>query len=163
MNLDIPQFVPSEVCLKCDGCCRFKDEHSPWRPKLADEEAQLLKSDVDLIGYLKTVTTAGQCHCTFFNLQDQTCKIYGHRPFECLLYPFLMIKKQDQTLIGIHLSCPYVQKMHDTLELKEFTQKLKDFFARKDVMEFIQRNPTLAHDYQEYQDEIRILFRILAD
>ena len=44
MKSNLNQFVPSEVCLHCDRCCRFKEENSAWRPKMAKEEiAQLRK------------------------------------------------------------------------------------------------------------------------
>ena len=36
------QFVPSEVCLQCDGCCRFKEENSAWQPKMGQEEIKKL-------------------------------------------------------------------------------------------------------------------------
>ena len=41
MFSDLPQFVPQSVCLSCDGCCRFKEEQSSWRPKaVGDEKVQ---------------------------------------------------------------------------------------------------------------------------
>ncbi len=37
----IEQFVPSEYCLKCKGCCRFKEADSVWTPCLLDDEIQV--------------------------------------------------------------------------------------------------------------------------
>ncbi|MDZ4242153.1 MAG: YkgJ family cysteine cluster protein [Candidatus Omnitrophota bacterium] len=38
-------FVPSQVCLSCDGCCRFKEDTSAWRPQVSAEEiAQMTRT-----------------------------------------------------------------------------------------------------------------------
>jgi Fe-S-cluster containining protein len=38
MLKNFKQFVPSNVCLKCDGCCRFKESDSRWRPYIGLSE-----------------------------------------------------------------------------------------------------------------------------
>ena len=35
MFADLPQLVPQKICLSCQGCGRFKDARSVWRPKVA--------------------------------------------------------------------------------------------------------------------------------
>ena len=62
-ELNLKQFVPSEVCLKCKGCCRYKEADSAWRPKLGagDQEglaALITAGDVlDAQAYIKTIQT----------------------------------------------------------------------------------------------------------
>ena len=41
-EVSLKQFVPSEVCLKCNGCCRYKQADSVWRPKLGQKDQRHL-------------------------------------------------------------------------------------------------------------------------
>ena len=40
MFADLPQLVPQKICLSCQGCGRFKDARSVWRPKVAPGELE---------------------------------------------------------------------------------------------------------------------------
>ena len=173
MLKDVPQFVPQKVCLSCDGCCRFKEHDSQFRPKLVPEEIEHVhlaqndltqkifsKAMVDEKGYVRTSACLDGCHCTFFNGNDNTCSIYKARPFECQLYPLLLIKKGNEVAIGVHLFCPYIQEKKDSLLFEDYLERIKEFFTREEVLAFLRRNPSLAGDYDQYQAEIKYLFTI---
>ena len=171
MNNNLNQFVPSEVCLQCDGCCRFKEENSAWQPKMAKEEiAQLRKTGLaDLIlskeifsqeGSIKTISCHGEHLCSFFNPQDHTCRIYSSRPFECRLYPFVLTRKNKQTVISVHRLCPFVQQKRSTRDFDDYVAYLKNFFQEKEILAFLKRNPDLAGDYSDYQAELEYLFSL---
>ena len=167
----LPQFVPQKVCLSCDGCCRFKEEESRWRPKLAIEEKELFKEQkiglaqkifsrdpVDSQGYLKTVSCSGGYHCTFFNLEKNTCRIYNHRPFECQLYPYILSRKEQKAAIFVHLNCPYVQEKIGSDEFKNYVLKLEQCLLDPEALAFLRGNPQLVGDYAEFQNELEFLF-----
>lgn len=167
----IPQFVPQKVCLSCDGCCRFKEENSSWRPKITKEEAVAIeraaltdkifsKESVDSQGYIKALKNGGRCHCTFFNTKDNTCGIYAHRPFECQLYPFLLARKGEEIFISVHLNCPFVQENKDNNSFHQFVGVLKNYFEDEGVRDFLKRNPLLATDYSEYDNELKYIFKV---
>jgi Fe-S-cluster containining protein len=169
---DLPQFVPQEVCLSCDGCCRFKDHQSVWRPKTADQEKKKIDSRRTLaerifsqpsIGKddrLTTVMEQGVCRCKFFDLSTHHCRIYQNRPFECQLYPFLMAKKQDGIYLAVHLSCPHVMGYRHSKTFEEYFLRLKDYFQRETIKNFIEQNQRLAGDYSEYDNELEYLIRL---
>jgi Fe-S-cluster containining protein len=165
--MSIKQFVPSEVCLKCDGCCRFKDSDSSWRAKMSSEEVARAKAlglaekifsqnVIEDNNYIRTSPGCGEHFCSFFNSQDHTCAIYQARPFECELYPFVI--SQDAGGIGlyVHLNCPHVEAHHRADS--EYVRYLKDYFARPEVIEYLQRNRSLLHDYSAYKAELEFLF-----
>ena len=169
----IPQWVPQKVCLACDGCCRFKDEKSPWRPKVFEGEAssptasalvqKIFSPDhLNRDRFLKTVQEKGVCRCTFFNLQENTCTIYPHRPFECQLYPFLLTKKKEALAIYVHLACPHIQETYEDPAFQGFVGRLKNFFAQKEILVFLQKNRDVISDYSAYADEIAFLFDVNA-
>ncbi len=174
MKSNLNQFVPSEVCLQCDGCCRFKEENSAWRPKMANEEiTQLRKTGLaDLIlsketfskeGAIKTVSCRGEHLCSFFNPQDHTCRIYHARPFECELYPFLLTSKDGRMAVYVHRMCPFIQQKRATRDFDDYVAYLKQFFQEPEVFAFLKINPDLAGDYSPYQEELEYLFTLPAD
>jgi Fe-S-cluster containining protein len=170
MIKDIRQLVPSEECLKCDGCCRFQEAKSLWRPKITDEEKKQARptgvknvfsaSAVDEAGYLQTLPHEGAHICYFFNPHHNTCGVYPFRPFECRLYPFLLHKGNGQQGICAHLSCPYVQKVLGQQVFQEYTAYLKEFFARKETIAFLRKYPSLWTDYSFFIEELQFLFLV---
>jgi len=163
-QLSLKQFVPSEVCLKCDGCCRYKDEDSAWRPKSgAEDQADLAalitgRDVLDAQGYIKTIRDCGKHFCQFLNRGDNTCGIYAKRPFECSLYPFILSQTSSAVKVYVHLSCPYVQDHLPHADYDSYVAYLKGFFRREDIRGFLLRNRAMFHDYSPYAPELLYLF-----
>lgn len=169
---ELPQFVPQEVCLSCDGCCRFKQPDSRWRPKISPEEADgrghgggpaddVFLKEIDGDGYVKAVRRGEQIRCVFLHgAGDNMCHVYEHRPFECRLYPFLLLRKGAGAAVGAHLSCPYVQGKRENPEYKKFVGHLQEYFQREDALGFVRRNRSLLGDYSGYEGEIKELFAL---
>jgi uncharacterized protein len=164
----LEQFVPSEICLQCDGCCRFKDKDSAWRPKISGEEVARARElglaekifnqgVVDKDNYIRTAPGCGEHFCSFFNSQDHTCAIYQARPFECELYPFVISRDAQGAGVYMHLNCPHVEA-NPGEATAAYVRYLKDYFAREDIRDFLTRNRGLIHDYSAYQDELQFLF-----
>ena len=166
MEINLKQFVPSEVCLKCDGCCRYKEVDSAWRPKLGQDDQKDLAvlitagDALDTEGYIKTIQSCGQHFCRFLNGADNTCGIYTKRPFECSVYPFIISKTPDAVKVYVHLSCPYVQDHLPRPDYETYVAYLKDFFRREDIRGFLIRNKGMFHDYTSYAAELLHLFDI---
>ncbi|MFA4842742.1 MAG: YkgJ family cysteine cluster protein, partial [Candidatus Omnitrophota bacterium] len=101
----IKQIIPQEVCLKCQGCCRFSEKDSVWSPSLLDEEAESLGQKKILL----IASAAGNVFfCSFFEPEKNACKIYSRRPFECQLYPFLLKRKDKKTFLAVDPKCPFI-------------------------------------------------------
>ena len=165
-DVSLKQFVPSETCLKCDGCCRYKEADSAWRPKLGASDqvnlaALITANDVlDAQGYITTIQVCGEHSCQFLNNKDNTCGIYTKRPFECLLYPVILSKTPDTIKVYMHLSCPYVQDHLPHAEFDAYVAYLKEFFQRAKVREFLGLNKAMLHDYSPYSIELLHLFDV---
>ena len=163
-ELSLKQFVPSEVCLKCNGCCRYKEADSVWRPKLGPDDqknlaALITNGDVlDDQGYVKTIQVCGEHFCQFLNGADNTCRIYNNRPFECSLYPFIISQTADGVKVYVHLSCPYVQDHLAREDFDAYVAYLKGFFRRQDIMFFLSRNKAMFHDYSLFAPELLHVF-----
>ena len=162
-------FVPSEVCLKCDGCCRFKEEQSEWRPRMSSKESaqvrqkglaqEIFGSDIlDDKNFVKTVPGCGEHLCRFFNPINHACAIYQARPFECQLYPFVLSKNARGLGVYIHLNCPYVQQQYRSPQMQIYVDYLKVFLKSPQPRSWIGDNLSVLHDYSAYQDELELLF-----
>lgn len=170
MIKDIRQIVPSSVCLQCDGCCRFHEAKSLWRPKITDEEKKQARPSgvknvfsanaVDATGYLETLAHDGAHICYFLNPHHNTCGVYPFRPFECRLYPFLLYKGTEGQGICVHLSCPYIQKVLGQPAFQEYVSYLKEFFMRKETIAFLRKYPFLWSDYSLFKEELQFLFPV---
>jgi Fe-S-cluster containining protein len=173
--MELKQFVPSNVCLSCDGCCRFKEEQSPWRPKISrDEIENAQKQDllskiysrekIDASSHIKTVSCGktGLHFCSFFYPETNTCSVYPLRPFECQLYPFVLTKKDNQVNLAVHHQCPFVQEKRSVSEFSNYVNYLEYFFNQKEVLAFLRKNPFLAGEYPEHEEELEYLFTIFS-
>ncbi len=165
MMSQLKQFVPSHVCLTCDGCCRFKGADSAWRPRLGLAEKAVLANAVtgdfsDDNNYIKTIEDCGNQLCRFFNKGDSTCQVYAKRPFECALYPFILSQVPQGVKVYVHLACPYVQDKQADPALEAYVDYLKDFFHQPASQDFLRRNSSLLHDYTPFEIELQYLFTI---
>jgi len=158
------QFVPQEACLKCKGCCRFKRRDSVWLPTLLEEEAAdfgKLGLPPALIAIDKKIRVASfpkekTFICSLFNPEENKCKIYQHRPFECRLYPFVLTRREDTACLALDPNCPFAASHRETKEFKEFTAYLKDFLQGPQQKAVLKNNPQIIQDYPEAQELCRL-------
>lgn len=163
----LSQLIPSNYCLSCKGCCRFKEPVSPWRPKVYLHEKELLgrafvSSDVlDEKRCIKTKTVNGEHFCVLLDEKTNKCTAYDVRPFECELYPFIFVKKQGEVFLAVHLACPFVQENKDMKEFKEYCRALEDFFAQICTKDFLRKINADIYSGHILKDEIEIISPIL--
>ena len=160
----IKQFVPQEFCLKCRDCCRFLEADSVWSPCLLDQEIQdLLDKKIPAasissqrrIQPIPNPANDGFI-CPFLNAQDNKCKIYGFRPFECQLYPFLISIRDDKVLLTLDLNCPYVEENLKSRECKDYTQHLTTFLNSAKQKRILKDNPQIIQAYKQVLDVIEL-------
>jgi len=158
------QIIPQEYCLKCKGCCRFKEMGSAWSPCLLDEEIQeLLDKNIPpacISANKKLLLIPGPQGegfiCPFLEAKDNKCKIYGFRPFECQLYPFLINLRGGKAVLTLDLNCPYVAEHLNSEEFKEYTERLVRFLNSPGQLELLKDNPQILQAYEEVLDIIEL-------
>lgn len=131
--LKLKQFVPSDFCLKCFGCCRFAENPSIWAPAgcaLAGNTDEFL--------------------CSNLSFEDNCCKIYNQRPLDCQLYPFLLIRKGGILQIGLHKACVFIEeKKAERADIQKYARYLKGKLNTNRFVSLIQENAEVAADYEE--------------
>lgn len=170
---NLKQYVPSLVCLSCEVCCRFTAASSRWRPRVGEGERGELSdeyplgkmgvSSIEADGYLQTEMQKDSCRCIFFNLQDNVCAVYERRPFECCLYPFLLVRDEGRLRVAAHLACPFIERLLLSPFLQEYAAYLKDYLETADGKNFLRENPVLFGDYSADRGQLQFLFDLSAD
>jgi len=153
----IKQVVPQEVCLECQGCCRFSEQDSVWLPCLLNEEMQeLLKKDflpslISCDKKIRSLPNLAQNNfvCSFSQPKDNKCAIYAFRPFECQLYPFVINRKADKVFLALDLRCPFIKENLESQEFKEYIRYLTSFFNSPRTIEILKSNPQIIQIYED--------------
>ena len=145
---DINEIIPEGFCLKCDGCCRFAEENSVWFPRLLKEEEKAIPKDK-----FRPVPNKkeGNFLCAFLRTEDNKCKIYKSRPFECRLYPFLLARdaKTGKIFLAVGTNCPFARGNLKKAEFKKHTEHLTALFKSPDFLKFIKDNPQIIQSYPD--------------
>lgn len=161
----IKQFVPQEFCIKCRGCCRFKEPDSVWSPCLLDEEIQELLDkkgipaasiSIDRRLHLIANPDGADFICPFLSSMDNQCKIYDIRPFECQLYPFLINLRKGKVLLTVDLNCPYVCEKINSREAKDYIIYLTDYLNSPQLLKMLKDNPQILQAYEEVREVAEI-------
>ena len=157
----IKQFVPQEFCLKCRGCCRFKQASSVWSPCLLDEEIQELldkpgipAASISIDRRIQPVANPDGADflCPFLKTRDNKCEIYSTRPFECQLYPFLINLRKGTVLLTGDLNCPYVYEKINSQEAKDYIAYLASYLNSPEQLKVLKDNPQIIQAYEEVRE-----------
>jgi Fe-S-cluster containining protein len=140
--LKIKQLVPEGYCLKCRGCCRFSQEDSVWSPRLLKEET----SRVSQI-FIVADKSEGTFVCSHLNVSDNNCRVYGSRPFECQLYPFLLSSRENKKFLAVDLNCPFVKDNKDTEMFKAYCVQIADLMKSPAFSAVFKNNTQIFQPY----------------
>lgn len=140
----LKQFVPSEYCLKCLGCCRFAQNPTIWAPR----GCRLIENNS---GYI----------CERLSLKDNRCRIYNRRPLDCRIYPFLLVRKNRSLLLGLHKSCCFIEQNNPRRkDINGYADYLKRILNRPGNTAQLRKTPGIAADYRENVEPLNGLGRI---
>jgi Fe-S-cluster containining protein len=151
MKISVKQLIPQDFCLQCRGCCRFSQQQSIWQPHLLEEEKKAL-------GEIIVVASPEENNfiCSNLGRADNKCKIYGRRPFECQLYPFLFDRKNNKVFLALDLNCAFARESSKDRKFKEYARSLAELVQGKDYLDMLKNNPLLAQEYEGVIDLIEI-------
>lgn len=171
---EIKELIPQNICLACQGCCRYRQAVSSWSPFfLPKEAAELIERKIvdksvfqeeigkDAPVSVKLSRKEDFYICPFLEYSSNKCVIYNDRPLECRLYPFLLIRTKDAVSLAIDENCPYAKEILNAGTLKETLDYLMAFFASE---EFKKSTETLFKNSEAiYPPQYHAEFKILAD
>ena len=158
---DLPQIVPSELCLTCDVCCRFPERESFLRPFFTAEEIEQAVAHgaapehfpdpgggrIRLMphphgeGYL----------CPCFDRVTQHCAIYPVRPLDCRLYPIALMRDREghDLIMGLDTKCPYVRDSANASRLRDYVERVGREMERPALRDVLAGYPDLIGRFQD--------------
>ena len=158
------EFVPSEWCLRCQRCCRFSNQVSPWIPVFSAKEAEeLIARGYPLAAFNKDFNEEPSVDvrvkvkeykdyyiCPFFDPEKNCCDVYPLRPFDCRLYPFLLVRRDGVLYLGVDKECPFVEHLFETDQewhIQKFTDYLVDYLASPEGRDEVGTHPSMIAPY----------------
>ena len=161
----LPQFVPGSVCVQCDVCCRFPEADSFLRPYFTREEigaavaqelspSLFMDPDGSQIALVNDPASDG-CLCPAFDAASSHCRIYGHRPLDCQLYPLALMWSADgtQVQLGWDTKCPFMREAVPK-EIQRHGEQVQALLQRESTLRILSNNPRLIG---RYQDDVIVL------
>jgi len=153
----LKQLIPSEVCLKCEVCCRFLTPESDMFPVFMKEEVKRLSPDRKSLFEpssddpsrvptpLRPAATSYHgsgsqaCACPFFNPVTQECAIYLNRPLDCQLYPFVLTLSptRKRVFLSLDTQCPFVQDLTNQEALFGYGAYVQEYLEKKEVVDAV--------------------------
>jgi Fe-S-cluster containining protein len=137
---------------------------SVWSPCLLDEDIQTLldhKIPPATLSIDKRIVPIpnpqGEGYlCPFLEYSTNKCMVYGFRPLECQLYPFLLTLRSKKIYLTVDLNCPYAKEKLNSQEFKDYVQYLSDFLNAPAQVELLKDNPHLLAAYEDVLDVIEL-------
>jgi len=164
----LPQLIPSEICLECPVCCRFPEKQSPLSPFFLPEERA--RADAALGGAAGRFRTEGPSRaelvpcghgwsCRFFNPADHTCGVYAVRPLDCSMYPAAVTKSRDglRVVLGVDTKCPALGRDDIAARVVPFLNQIQRYLESPVIRDLIHRHPEFISPFQEEVMEAREL------
>ena len=153
----IRQFVPEEVCLKCQGCCRFKETVGVWLPCILNEETAVLsKNNLPCPQEKKIIPVfSGEkdiFFCPLLNRKENKCSIYTERFFDCQLYPFVINRKQQKVYLSVDLNCGFINDNFQSAGFEKYVEYLSGLLNSKAYLDILRRNPQIVQIYPGVAD-----------
>jgi Fe-S-cluster containining protein len=169
MRPQLPQLIPSEICLECPVCCRFPEKQASLSPFFFPEErnqAQSIKSKgsfresaLSAASKAELVACGHGFACSFFNPEDHTCQTYEARPLDCSMYPAVVMESKDhqKVLLGADTKCPALSRPSVTAKLQKYLDSIQRYLESTTLSSLIRKYPQFISEFQEEVVEVREL------
>ena len=154
-------------CQACRGCCKFSKEDIDFGPLFTREEIDILKSKIKVLPKLKSFKGSSKAFqfeliksrqedgsykyaCPFLDEQTHLCDIYQYRPLDCRMWPFLIMRGEENKKSFIACfemeDCPVTDKMDD-LQFLAYKKELFSLIEGENILSVVKENPDMIWDY----------------
>lgn len=146
--------LTAEDCFACKKCCRYEPDELMDSPMLTAEQRQKIEAEFETMNIqfeqvgqlwrivLRDIPGLGKKICPLYNEENGHCLVYGHEIFDCLTWPFYIMRKNGQIVIAVSQDCPIVNRC-DLEILREYA---KTEIGPK-MLQAAERNPDLITEF----------------
>lgn len=163
----LSKILSKEACANCKFCCSFK-RTSLWEtPVFSESEKNILEKKyvnsgfkkiseksftVDLSGLYKTEDEKEEAPCHFLDSKKGCILSKEEKPFDCMIWPLRVAKKEDCLYVVYEANCPVLNKMELEKIRKIVTPEFLDFVRKK-----ISENPDIVKEWNSMYKELKML------
>ncbi|MCR4790179.1 MAG: hypothetical protein K5839_03775 [Treponemataceae bacterium] len=107
----LSKILSKEDCANCRFCCSFRRQ-SLW------------ESPFKLSASYQTQDENEEIPCDYLDKKSGCTLTDENKPFDCKIWPFRVMKDDDEIFITMATTCPALQKKSEK-EIKDFLEELK--------------------------------------
>lgn len=170
------QLVQHEQCLRCHECCRFRADRQDFAPIFTAEELEAIRqvrddlpdftpfrgSDKVFQIRLKEAEIPHEEYpyvCPFLDEANYRCTIYEVRPFDCRIWPFIVLKVREtgQVLLA-HFTgeaCLAVQEAQPE-DFAAYEAYMQQLVTSESFLKFLKKYPELIWEHGSYGKYVTI-------
>ena len=169
MKPQLPQLIPSEICLECPVCCRFPEKQAGLSPfffpeernqvELSQSKGSFREAAQGVASKAELVKCGHGFACSFFNPEDHTCRTYEARPLDCSMYPAVIMESQDhrKVFLGADTKCPALSRPSVAAKLQDYLNLIQRYLESTTLSSLIRQYPQFISEFQEEVVEVREL------
>lgn len=149
-------------CQKCRECCKFYKDEIYFAPLFTDEEKGIVEGlingkvsfkkykDSDNVFQIELVKSGHLYVCPLLDEKTHLCAIYEKRPFDCRIWPFIFMKKDNDIVLACFDKdlCPNMDSMKKR-QIPRLTKKVLRWIKKNDVHKLIKEHKELVWDYEK--------------
>ncbi len=157
------QIVQHEQCLRCRECCRFRADRQDFAPIFTAEELEAIRaarsSLPEFVPFKQTenifqIRLKQAVHpdpvypyvCPFLDEDSYQCTIYDVRPFDCRVWPFIILKQTETGAIRLEhfteSACLALQEVSPD-DFRDYEAYMQEYVASEEFVNFLKRYPDL--------------------
>jgi Fe-S-cluster containining protein len=163
------QLINTNFCKECKDCCRFHPENAHYAPAFTPKDKKYI---IERLGFSKDLFYKNYNNewtvkfeqkegkyilCPF--LKNERCAVQKIKPFNCLLYPFILMESKDRKKIVVAFDdgCKAVKKQKLAVAFKEKLKFLEKLFNSEKELKKIAK---LRSHVEPYQGHYKIIFEL---
>lgn len=181
------QIVHHEQCQRCRECCRFRANRQDFAPIFTADELAAIRQTADTMPEFVPFKNSDNIFqirlqaakypdpvypyvCPFLDEDKYACTIYDTRPFDCRVWPFIVLKLTDTGEVRLaHFTgdaCLALEEasMEDFGEYEAYMIRL---VTSADFLEFLRQHPELIWEHHDQGKYVTIpskdITRLLAE
>ena len=155
----ISEILDAKTCAECRFCCSFR-RCSLWETPIFDvriadklknkcnfkvEEINNGKGAVyDLSKLYKTEDAKEEVPCPFLDRLNGCTLDACDKPFDCKIWPFRVLEKDNKILIGLTPTCPAVNKLEISILQKFVKEKIAS-----EIFEYVRLHKEIIKPFKE--------------
>ena len=156
MSLNIESSIlNSKDCFNCKKCCRFEPDEFSDAPMLTEEQRLRAKAEFVIKNItfeqrgklwqivLDNIPGSNKKICPLFDEDTAHCLAHDYEIFDCITWPFYIMKVDERIVITISPDCPIVIGKLQIEDLKKYAKEK----IGPEMLEKAKQYPDLITEY----------------